>query len=190
MEAGLEAVLGRLARVDRAAVSRYVYEVAERLDERAAAFRASLWESPEPEDRDRLRGFADDLEADILARGLFPCEAWVATFELLSAAARLSEPEVAARIIRFAGPPEWTILNSTRAPCRRRALAGDADALGFLAQIAPAFSSAGLGPTSIDPPPAPFWVSFPAALRADYWHLRALPIEEMPWWCAWDGGLP
>jgi hypothetical protein len=186
---GQRAVLGRLAKQDRSAVEHYLREHTYTLDERIAAFSGSIWESPAPADSDLLRAYSTELERDLVVRGLAPREAWAATFDLLCAAARLGEATEAAAIVQFAGPPEWTVLNATAAPCRKRASTAGIEG-NFLAQIEPALALTGQGRAAIDPPGAPNWARLPPHLRRGYWQLRALPWPSAPWWRTTDGGLP
>jgi len=187
---GVGAVLGRLARLDRAALASYLDEHTYSLDERVCAFSSAVWEHPMPEDRDRLVRLADALEHDPRPGGLFPREYMVASCTLVEVAARLGMPDVAARIIEFAGPPEWTILSFTGSKCRKRGLEGDGDAISFLDRIAGSMPRAGQGRASIDQLPPPVWAAYPSSLRLGLWRLLALPIPKMPWWSPWGAGLP
>jgi hypothetical protein len=190
VEHGLEAVLGRLARINRPAFDRYLAEQTNSLPEQALAFRAGIEPHDEPAEGERLSVMVEQLEGAIARDELPDRDIWTAAFELLRAAARLGAVAAAQRIIRAAGPPQWTILNATWAPTRRRGLEGDADAMRFLERISAALDGAGSGPASRDQPPAPEWSEFPPPLPAEYWRLRALPLEQLPWWTPWGAGMP
>jgi hypothetical protein len=198
VEPGLEAVMGRLAGTDREALARHLREI-DTLDERITCFRASLWETPEPADVDRLTTLADDLEQDIASHGLFPRERQIATYELMSAAARLGAAEIASRIVLFDQLPEDEIFDATWAPCRKRALAGEAGAISFLEQIAPALErveqervervKSDLSRVGRDVAEAEWRLWLPPPTDWAEWRLWALPLQEQ-WWRPWDGGLP
>jgi hypothetical protein len=190
VERGLEAVLGRLALIDRGAPERYVSDRRDRLVDAILGFRARLTLIAGPSDGPCLDVLIAQLEQAISQDQISRRDAWTAAFELLWAAARLGTAAAAERIIRATGPPGWSILNATWVPSRRRGLAGNVEPTGFLDRIAGAMEWADSGAASHDPPPAPDWNELPRAMAEDYWRLRALPIGGLPWWTPWGAGLP
>lgn len=190
VERGLEAVVGRVTKTDRSALDRFLFEQTDTIDERALVFRASLWEATEPDDAARLQDLITLLEGAVSAGELGLRQYWSATHELLAAAARLGLSDDAARIIRITGPPKWTILNATWLSSRKRAIMNDSDPNIFIQEITPAFKFAGGGVASRDPAPEPAWTTLSTDRQIDYWRLRSVPLDGMPWWTPWGDALP
>jgi hypothetical protein len=190
VDLGLEAVLGRLAMVNRKAWADFVKEHADGFAEKALFFRAGVWADGNGTSRADLAILVGELERLTAEKGITERDSWTAAFELLAAAARLGGAGAAERIIYCTGPPLWTVLNATWAPARRRALEGDREACVWVDRVDGAPIETGAGPASENPPPAPYWSKFPWSLQVDYWHLRALPVERLPWWTPWGAGLP
>lgn len=174
VETGIEAVVGRLGPSAGALLGNRP------LPERALVRRAGGWEV---EDRtDALEPLVRELATTSMSEE----DAWTASFELLSAAARIGAADLAAAVVAASGPPTWGAFNAIWAPLRKRA----GDSRPVLDAVEAALMTTGPGRAAEGAGPPPEWAYLPPDLQRSYVELRSRPAAWLPWWRPWDGGLP
>jgi hypothetical protein len=173
VEPGIEAVLGRTGPAGTASFA------ARPLADRALARRAAAWEAPDGPAA--LRALLAELAGE-----RDPEAAWTTGFELLGASARLGDAPLAAAVVEAWAPPAWGAWNAVWAPLRKRG----SDAQRVLDAVEGALTRITPGPAADGAGPPPAWEELPPPLQRAYAELRSRPDLGLPWWRAWDGGLP
>jgi hypothetical protein len=191
VEEGLAAVLGRLGRVDPVSAQDYIAARATAREHRALALRyIAEYAGPGAWTIAALSGLRQELAAICGGAPAEPGEGYSLTFELLAAFAALGCADLAADIIRLAGPPLWLVFSATWAPARRAALAGRPAPPDLWPQLQAAVFATGEGVAAAEAPFAPPWAELAPGQLGDLWSFKARPSAVTPWWTAWGAGPP
>ncbi len=145
------------------------------------AWRGALPAAAQPE-LDRL---LDHLERPPRPMDLHPRAQALAAMALVDLAARLGDHALASQVVRQTGlAPGWAFV-ATWVSARRRALREGCWDPDFWAALSIADAD---GPAAYHClPPSPL---LDARVIGPLWQVLVLPLPELPWFEAWEGGLP
>jgi hypothetical protein len=173
---GAMAVIVRAARRDREYTRRFLMDRLTSVEAQALALRDLCYDGVfEAVDRD---SWAELFEQ---ARG-----GWRTAMALAGVAANAGEVDLAVRVVRDCGLEPWAAYAATFPETRRRNLRiGQQDV-----RLLEAVRAAGHQKTPMRPFPPPLLAEHSMEQLSALWTVKTLPLDELPWWNAWSGGLP